>query len=111
MADMTHMLQRSQHSQVLNGLDTVCSTRERVSFSRNSNAPLPRLPAVQLNPSIMNWMIANGEAVHRSPQAPARPLANMRMNLASHNQGNEVADVGGNHRPASQVRPVAHVRE
>lgn len=63
MADITHMLKTM--------LARGASYSHVNKYSRNSNTPLPRLATIQLNPSVVNRMIPNSEAIHSCPQAPS----------------------------------------
>lgn len=46
---------------------------------RDANTALASFFAVQLDPGVVYWMIADGECVDRRPKTPARPLPDERM--------------------------------
>ncbi|KXS95447.1 hypothetical protein AC578_4721 [Pseudocercospora eumusae] len=52
---------------------------------RDRDTSFSCLMAVELEPGIMNWMVADRKGVHSSPQAPPRPSPNMWMDLSGHN--------------------------
>lgn len=59
----------------------------------------------------MYRVVAHSEAVHGRPEAPSRPLAHMRMNLAGYDQNNKVADVSTNDGCSATICAVAQISE
>ncbi|GJD02281.1 hypothetical protein ColKHC_11106 [Colletotrichum higginsianum] len=79
--------------------------------SRDADAPLARLAAVELHPRVVSRMVAHGEAVHGRPQAPAGPLADVRVRRPRDDEDDEVARVGADDGEAAPVGLVADVGE
>ena len=78
-------------------------------YSRNRNATLAGIVAVELQPSIRDRVVGNRESVDASPKSPSRPLSHMGMHLAGNNDADQVACVSGYHRAAPLVRLVTEI--
>ncbi len=59
----------------------------------------------------MHRVVSHGESIHGRPQAPTRPLPDVRMHLARDDQRHEVAHLGRDDGGPAQVRLVADVGE
>lgn len=77
----------------------------------NGDASFSRFATVELYPAVVDGMVSDGEGVDEGPQTPPRPLSDVRMDLSSDYQGDNIADVGEDDREAALVGLVTEVGE
>lgn len=61
---------------------------------RNTNTPLAKVFAIQLNLRVLHQVIVDSERVDSSPETPARPIAHRWVDGAGDDEDDKVADVG-----------------
>lgn len=80
-------------------------------YSRNTDIPLARIMAVELHPRVVHGVVTDRKRVDSSPQAPAGPLADVRLGLAGDNEDDEIADLRDDDGRAAAVCAIAEPRK
>jgi hypothetical protein len=81
------------------------------SNSRNPYTPLPRIPAVQLHPRVVDGVVSHGKGVDGRPQPPPGPLPDVRMCLTRDHKRHEEAHLGRDDSGSAEVCLIADVGE